>query len=70
MRYYVTSNSIPLKAQPENGYTRLQAIERVQREIETDKKLFPTLSWEVLKHNYDIVDTVNFKIDYDARLAF
>ena len=70
MRYYVTSNSIPLKAQPDNGYTRLQAIERVQREIETDKKLFPTLSWDAIKYNYDIVDTVNFKIDYDARLAF
>lgn len=70
MRYYVTSNSIPLKAQLENGYTRLQAIERVQREIETDKKLFPSLSWQEIKYNYDIVDTVNFKIDYDARLAF
>ena len=70
-RYYVLSNSIPLRAQPENGYTRLQAIERVQREINNDLKLFGNdLTLEQIKFNYDICDTKNFHIDYDARLAF
>lgn len=34
-RYYVTNeNLIPLHSQPEEGYTKLQAIERAQREVD------------------------------------
>lgn len=69
-RYYVVirQNGIPLHAQPEDGYTRLQAICRVQREAEHDKKLFD-MTWQEATSGYDIVDT-NFKVDYDAREAF
>lgn len=41
MRYYVCNHDyIPLHAQPENGYTKLQAIERAQREVYQCVKLF------------------------------
>ena len=41
VRYYIADyNGIPLKAQPERGYTELQVIARVQREIEKDMRLF------------------------------
>ena len=41
MRYYIAnSNRIPLKEQPNNGYTKLQVIERVQREIEQCVRLY------------------------------
>lgn len=41
-RFYVADGitNIPLRAQPENGYTWLQAIERAQREIEECIRLF------------------------------
>lgn len=35
MRYYIaTTDGIPYHEQPANGYTKLQVIARVQREIE------------------------------------
>lgn len=41
MRYYVADyNGIPLRSQPENGYTKLGAIERAQRECEECVSLF------------------------------
>ena len=44
-RYYVVhSGGLPISNQPNNGYTYLQVIERVQREI------------EVLDNNFDIVN--------------
>lgn len=49
LRYYVTDDDyIPLKSQPNNGYTELQAVERAQREAERSAKLF----------NLPITDTV------------
>lgn len=40
-RYFVTNeNLIPLHAQPSKGYTKLQAIERAQREVDECVKLF------------------------------
>lgn len=40
-RYYVTNNDmIPFHAQPPEGYTKLQAIARAQREAEECVKLF------------------------------
>lgn len=42
-RYYVAdSDEIPLKAQPEEGYSALKAVERAQREAERDAKMFNT----------------------------
>lgn len=41
MRYYIANDQgIPFHAQPENGYTKLQAIARVQREIKECIELF------------------------------
>lgn len=41
MRYFITNDDlIPLHAQPSNGYTKLQAIERAQREAQEETKLF------------------------------
>lgn len=41
MKYYVTNDDfIPFHAQPEAGYTKLQAIERAQREVKECVKLF------------------------------
>ena len=40
-RYYIADhNGIPLRCQPENGYTYLQVIARVQRELDECVKLF------------------------------
>lgn len=40
-RYYVANeHNIPLHYQPDNGYTYLQAICRVQREMDECVKLF------------------------------
>lgn len=40
-RYYVTNEDlIPLRAQPEDGYTKLEAIARAQREVDECVKLF------------------------------
>lgn len=40
-RYYVTDeNLIPFHEQPADGYTKLEAIERAQREVKECAKLF------------------------------
>lgn len=40
-RYYVANEDfIPLRAQPNEGYTKLEAIERAQREVDECVKLF------------------------------
>lgn len=40
-RYFVTNDDfIPLHAQPSEGYTKLQAITRAQREVDECVKLF------------------------------
>lgn len=41
MRYYIANqDGIPFHEQPTNGYTRLQVIARLHREIEECIKLF------------------------------
>jgi len=41
MRYYVTNeNLIPFHEQPAEGYTKLQAIARAQRELKSAVDLF------------------------------
>lgn len=55
-RYFVTDdNYIPLKAQPENGYTQREAILRAQREAEQDSKLFKISMSDAIK-GYHIMD--------------
>lgn len=40
-RYFVTDeNFVPLSSQPSDGYTKLQAIDRAQREVDQCVKLF------------------------------
>lgn len=66
LRYYVTDDDyIPLKAQPENGYTQLKAIERAQREAEESAKLFglsvsETAKWyHIMDSDYNIVSELD-----------
>lgn len=41
MRYYIANiDNIPLYSQPENGYTKLQVLNRAQRELDECVKLF------------------------------
>jgi hypothetical protein len=41
MRYYVTNDDlIPFHEQPAEGYTKLQAIERAQREVKEAVKFY------------------------------
>lgn len=63
MRYFVTDyNGIPYKEQPKNGYTKLQVIERVQKEIENCIKLFggnfqDYKDWFIIKNNkFETID--------------
>lgn len=60
MRYYITNyDGIPLKEQPENGYTMTDAINRLNREAKTTARLFKIKESEA-ERNYHIVDE-NFK---------
>ena len=64
LRYYVTDDDyIPLREQPNEGYTELQAIERAQREAERSAKLFNLKVSETAKW-YHIMDSNN-KIRHD-----
>ena len=57
IRYYVTNDSlIPIYGQPENGYTKLQAIARAQREIDHSVKLFKVSRSECASW-FHIIDT-------------
>ena len=57
MRYFVTNKDlIPLKAQPSEGYTKLEAINRAQREATEDKRLFG-FTWKEATSGYHIVDS-------------
>ena len=56
MRYYVTNNNlIPLHEQPSQGYTKLQAIARCQREACECVKLFNIKMSEAVKW-FHVVD--------------
>lgn len=56
-RYYVANDDlIPLHEQPAEGYTKLEAIMRAQREAERDCKLFNIPMSEAVK-NYHIMDS-------------
>ena len=68
-RYYVAnSDGIPFHEQPNNGYTYLQAIERVQREIEECIKLWGG-SYNDYKEWFIVFDN-NFNEIKEAKQAF
>lgn len=59
-RYFVTNQDyIPLHAQPTNGYTKLQAISRAQREVNECVDLFGgcpedyTASFHIVDDNFN-----------------
>lgn len=57
MRYYIANeNNIPFREQPENGYTKLQVIARVQREIKECIKLFGGEFKDYKKGYFNILD--------------
>lgn len=69
MRYYVTdSNYIPLHEQRPDGYTKLQAIDRVQREMKECVEFFGG-EMKDYKSWFHIVDT-NFNIIVEFEKAF
>ena len=68
MRYYVVNyDGIPLHAQPANGYTKLQAIERCQRECEEASKIFGGSVSSYTRY-FHVADE-NFKIIKDLDTA-
>jgi hypothetical protein len=68
LRYFVTDDDyIPLREQPNEGYTELQAVERAQREAERSAKLFNLKVSETAKW-YHIMDS-NHKIRHDLDTA-
>ncbi len=62
-RYFVTNqDGIPFQDQPSNGYTKLQAISRIHREIEECIRLFGgvfsdyRMCFGVIDNKYRMVD--------------
>lgn len=69
MRYFVTNDDlIPLHEQPENGYTKLQAIERAQREAEQVCNLFNISINEAVKWFHIIDDNIHYCIELDSAI--
>lgn len=60
-RYWVTnSDYIPISSQPNDGYTKLGAIQRAQREAEQDVRLFGKkfgLTIQDATKDYHIIDS-------------
>ena len=68
-RYYVANqDGIPIEDQPISGYTYLQSICRVQREIEHCIKLFGG-EYNNYKDLFTVLDN-NFNDVKDAKLAY
>lgn len=69
MRYFVTNDDlIPLHEQPENGYTKLQAIERAQREAQQATKLFNIPIAEAVTWFHIVDDNFHYCKDLDSAL--
>lgn len=57
MRYFIANkDNIPYHAQPENGYTKLQVIDRIHREAVTDAFLFGGTYKDHI-HDYRVLTT-------------
>ena len=69
-RYFVANeHHIPLRSQPENGYTYLQAIMRVHRELETCVKIFGGKPKDY-KDGFTILESDHFTEIKDAKNDF
>lgn len=68
-RYYVTNEDfIPLHAQPDEGYTKLQAIERAQREVDECVKLFGGKPEDYTSYFHIFDDKMNYQRDLDSAI--
>lgn len=66
MKYYVTNeNLIPLHAQPEQGYTKLQAISRAQREVKECVNLFGCKESEYVPYFHIVDDSFHYCKELD-----
>jgi len=69
MRYYVTNDDlIPLHAQPPEGYTKLQAIERAQREAQEATELFNIPINESVKWFHIVDSNFNYCKNLDSAI--
>ncbi len=65
-RYFVTDDdNIPLKDQPENGYTQIGAIERAQREAQRSADLFNLRIQDTVKWYHIMDDKCNMCPELD-----
>lgn len=68
-RYYVTNDDmIPLHAQPSEGYTKLQAIARAQREAKESAKLFGGDAKDYVSYYHIVDDKFNKCCDLDSAI--
>lgn len=68
-RYYVTNDDmIPLHAQPSEGYTKLQAIARAQREAKESAKLFGGDPKDYVSSYHIVDDKFNRCCDLDSAI--
>lgn len=68
-RYYVTNyDMIPLHAQPPEGYTKLQAIARAQREVRESAELFGGDPKDYVSYYHIVDDKFNRCVDLDSAI--
>jgi hypothetical protein len=68
-RYYVANEDfIPLHAQPEDGYTKLQAIERAQREVDECVRLFGGKPQDYTGDFHILDDNMKYCRDLDSAI--
>lgn len=68
-RYFVTDDDyIPLHDQPNEGYTKLGAVERAQREAEANARLFKIPMSEAVKGYHIMDDEYNIIHELDSAI--
>lgn len=68
-RYFVTNEDfVPLHAQPSEGYTKLQAISRAQREVNESVKLFGGRPQDYTSYFHIVDDNFNRRPDLDTAI--
>jgi len=69
MRYFVVNDSmIPLYGQPENGYTKMQAISRAQREVEQCAKMFNISYFECASWFHILDSKMHYCVELDTAI--
>lgn len=67
--YFVTNEDfIPLHAQPKHGYTKLQAINRAQREVNECAELFGGSPAEYTSYFHIVDDTFTHHPELDSAI--